>query len=288
MPFVRGDDATHMRVLNPLTEEEPHLRRSILETLSRRAEYNLSRMQGNLRLFEIGSTFTPRGTPLPLEEIRVGVLLMGERRPRHFSEPPPPLFDAWDARALAERVASLAFPGEAVHLDGSGDALWVVRVGGERRAVGRVVALELDRPPWAAEPLGVEIALAVMPNDFVAPPGSHAHGEPGRLGRAAAARFRPLPVTPAVALDFALILPDGMTAATVERLLRSAGGELLESLALLDEYRGEHVPAGHRSVMWRLTFRDPVRTLREKEIEGRRQKILRTLESELGVRPRTA
>jgi phenylalanyl-tRNA synthetase beta chain len=48
------------------------------------------------------------------------------------------------------------------------------------------------------------------------------------------------------------------------------------------------LPAGHRSVAWTLTFRDPSRTLRDKEIEGRRQRILKSLESELGVQPRTA
>jgi phenylalanyl-tRNA synthetase beta chain len=83
-------------------------------------------------------------------------------------------------------------------------------------------------------------------------------------------------------------VPDGVTALEVERVLRASGGELLERLDVFDEYHGEHVPAGFRSVGWRLTFRDPVRTLREKEIEGRRQKILRSLENELGVRPRTA
>ena len=46
--------------LNPLAENEAHLRRTLLETLARRAEYNLAHMQGNVRLYEIGSAFTPR------------------------------------------------------------------------------------------------------------------------------------------------------------------------------------------------------------------------------------
>ena len=57
-------------------------------------------------------------------------------------------------------------------------------------------------------------------------------------------------------------------------------------LFLFDEYRGAGLPEGHRSVGWRLTFRDPSRTLRDKEVEGRRAKILQTLEKELGIRPR--
>jgi phenylalanyl-tRNA synthetase beta chain len=99
-------------------------------------------------------------------------------------------------------------------------------------------------------------------------------------------KYRPLPTTPAAEFDLALLVPDGTPAAEVERVLRASGGDILEKVALFDEYRGEGLPAGVRSLGWRLTFRDPLRTLRDKEIEGRRQKILRSLESELGVRPR--
>ena len=49
---------------------------------------------------------------------------------------------------------------------------------------------------------------------------------------------------------------------------------------------GGRVPM--RSVAWRLTFRHPERTLREKEIAGRRDKVLKTLDGELGVRQRTS
>ena len=112
LPFVRGDDETHVRVANPLADDEPHLRRSLLETLARRAEYNLNRMQGDVRLFEIGSAFTPRPDGLPLEAIRVGALIMGRRRPPHFTEPNPPSFDAWDAKALGaeDRGAGVSRP----------------------------------------------------------------------------------------------------------------------------------------------------------------------------------
>ena len=53
------------------------------------------------------------------------------------------------------------------------------------------------------------------------------------------------------------------------------------------EYRGAGIADGFRSVAWRLTFRHPERTLRDKEVAGRRDKVLRTLEGELGVRQRT-
>ena len=67
LPFVPGGP-DFVRVLNPLAENESYLRREILETLARRAEYNLSRMEGDIRLFEIGSVFEPRPGGLPHED----------------------------------------------------------------------------------------------------------------------------------------------------------------------------------------------------------------------------
>jgi phenylalanyl-tRNA synthetase beta chain len=97
-----------------------------------------------------------------------------------------------------------------------------------------------------------------------------------------------LPTTPAAEFDLALLVPDSTTAAAVEAALRQAGGELLEEVQLFDEFRGAGVPAGSRSLAWRLTFRHPERTLREKEIEGRRSRLLEILEKELGIRPRAS
>jgi phenylalanyl-tRNA synthetase beta chain len=97
-----------------------------------------------------------------------------------------------------------------------------------------------------------------------------------------------MPVTPAAEFDLALLVPDAVLAAQVEDVLRSVSGPQLERCELFDEFRGQGVSAGTRSLAWRLTFRHPERTLREKEIEGRRVLLLKTLEGQLGVRPRTA
>jgi phenylalanyl-tRNA synthetase beta chain len=169
---------------------------------------------------------------------------------------------------------------------GGGDVLWNVATA-DGRVLGRVQRVALDAPPWAAPAFGAELVLGVMPNDFVAPPGQHARRAGAeRPPRLAVRAYRGLPTTPAAQFDLALLVPSEMRAEVVEQVMRVSGGELLEQLALFDEYRGEGVPAGYRSVAWTLTFRDPVRTLRDKEIEGRRQKILKSLENELGVRPR--
>jgi len=291
MPFVATGADESLRVRNPLADDEPYLRGSLLTTLSGRAEYNVSRMQGNVRLFEIGSAFAPSGGRLPREEVRVAALVMGAVRPPHFTEPEPPPYDVWDAKAVAELLAQSAFPDAMITLVvGDNEVLWQVRATGHEAPVGVVRRLSLDLPVWASTAFGVEITLGVMPSADVAEHGQHAHGNaPARVGSAwANVRYVPLPTYPAATFDLALLVPSDVASQTVDTLLRDSAGELLERLELFDEFRGAGVPAGYRSLAWRLTFRHPERTLRDKEIEGRRARLLQTLERELGVRPRTS
>jgi phenylalanyl-tRNA synthetase beta chain len=293
LPFVAGNDDTHPRVTNPLAENEAHLRTSILESLASRAEFNLAHMEGNVRLFEVGAVFARRsGSSLPAERRAVGILVMGDRRPAHFTEPKPPRYDHWDAKALAERAAAAASPDARVTLvpaaeaEQAAGALWSIQLDGVDRGTVRTVAL--DAPVWAAPAYGIELDLGVVDSTDVAPPGKSIHGQTAPPTPRTHIQFKPLPSTPAALIDLALIVPDSVPAADVERVIRGNGGDLLERLALFDEFRGQGLPPGTRSLAWRLTFRDATRTLREKEIEGRTNKILRALHGELGVRQRTA
>ena len=309
LPFVAGSDETHVRVLNPIAENEAHLRRDVLATLARRVEYNLAHMQRSVRLFEIGDVFAPRGKGLPAEEMHVGAIIMGERHPVHFTEPRPPAFDEWDAKALAERMAQLVYPQGSASLEVSEaeGVLWTVRV--DRTEVGVVRLMQLDAPAWASPAYGIEIRIAEMDATPVAGRGESAR-RPGESARRAgdtpatqmpAVRFggeaitivtarlyKAIPTTPAVEIDLALVVPDSVAASQVEAAVRDSAGAQLERLQLFDEFRGGDVPAGHRSLAWRLTFRHPERTLGAKEIDGRRDKILRTLDKTLGIRQRSA
>ena len=272
MPFVRTGDEAH-RVRNPLAEDEAYLRTNVLETLSRRVEHNFAHMQKNVRLFEIGTVFTAARDPqtsAPAERVHAAAIITGERRPAHFTEPRPPHFDEWDAKAIAERVTHAAWPGAAVSLDPSvGDVLWNIDVGGT--AVGTVRRLTLDAPVWAAPVYGVEVDLTALPFP------SHA-----------AHKYQGIPVMPAMEVDLALVVPDSITALQVGDSIRESAGDLLESLVVFDEFRGAGLPAGTRSLAWRLTFRHPERTLRDREIQGRTAKILSTLEAALGIKQRTS
>ncbi|MGH9421775.1 MAG: hypothetical protein ACRD3J_17485, partial [Thermoanaerobaculia bacterium] len=272
MPFVREGIDAH-RVRNPLAEDEAYLRTSLLDSLARRVEYNFAHMQRNVRLFEIGTVFTSEkaeGSAAPGERIHAAAVMVGDRRPAHFTEPHPPQLDEWDAKNIAEQLGRAAFPGSVIECSAAGDGLlWAVNVDGA--ASGSVRRLTLDAPVWAAPVFGVEIDLQAVES---AP-------RPTKP-------YVALPAMPAMQVDLALLVPDSVLSSSVAEVILSAAGEMLESLVVFDEFRGAGIPEGQRSLAWALTFRHPERTLRDKEIQGRTGKILSVLESKLGIRQRSS
>jgi phenylalanyl-tRNA synthetase beta chain len=272
MPFVRtGPD--DLRVRNPLAEDEAYLRRTILDTLARRVEYNFAHMQRNVRLFEVGAVFRSgekARSGAPAEHAHVAAVIAGDRNPPHFTDPKPAQFDEWDAKEIAQSVATIIWAGRKLSLvPGQGDALWTVEIDGT--AVGAVTRLQLDAPVWAPPVYGIEIDIDAVPQ-----------GEPGKRA------FAGVPAMPSMQVDLALIVPDSVTAQQVDESIRSTAGDLLESLEIFDEFRGKGIPEGTRSLGWALTFRHPERTLRDKEIQGRTSKILSNLEAKFGIRLRTS
>ena len=272
MPFVRAGVDEH-RVRNPLAEDEAFLRTTLLDTLARRAEHNFAHMQRNVRLFEIGTVFAASrdsASGAPQERVHAAAVIAGDRRPAHFTEPHPPHYDEWDAKSIAQSIAAAAWPSAAITLDPSvGDALWTISANGI--AVGTVSRVNADLPVWAAPLYGVEVNLDALP-----------------IASTSSRRYKPIPVMPAIEVDLALIVPNSVTSAQVAEAIRGSAGELLETLQVFDEFKGAGIPEGSRSLAWRLTFRHPERTLRDREIQGRTEKILSTLEAALGIRQRTS
>ncbi|MBC7790546.1 MAG: phenylalanine--tRNA ligase subunit beta [Anaerolineae bacterium] len=289
MPFVSGAERGFVRVANPIAENEAYLRRELLDTLSRRAEHNLSQMQRNIRLFEIGSVFDPGDADLPREEMHVAALILGDRRPAHWTEPPSPAFDEWDAKALGEEITRAVAPGSrSAFRPGEGDVLWTIEIDGARR--GEVRKVSLDAPLWAAQAFGAEVSVERLTAEPVAAAGT-ARYKSVAVSQSPASheiRYQVLPTTPSSSFDIAVLVPNDMRAEQVEEAIRRSAGTLLEKLTLLSEYRGDSITQGMRSIAWHLVFRHPERTLESREISSRRERLLRTLEGELGVRQRTA
>jgi phenylalanyl-tRNA synthetase beta chain len=75
----------------------------------------------------------------------------------------------------------------------------------------------------------------------------------------------PLSVFPAATQDVSLVVDVSLSASDVRATLTEGVGELLESLTVVDDYRGDGVPDGHKSLTFALRFRAADRTLTQAE-----------------------
>jgi phenylalanyl-tRNA synthetase beta chain len=76
------------------------------------------------------------------------------------------------------------------------------------------------------------------------------------------------PRHPAVDRDLAVVVDEGVPAATIERAIRAASGDLLTSGRLFDIYRGAPLGSGEKSLAYRLVFQATERTLTEDEVDA--------------------
>jgi phenylalanyl-tRNA synthetase beta chain len=265
LPLGPAEGEESVRLVNPLSADDAWLRRRLLPGLVRLVEGNWANHVEDVRLFEIGTAWAAAGRgERPLEERRVAAVLTGRREPRHWSGTGEDRFDLWDLKGRFEAAVALAIPGGVVQVERN---VWVAR-DAEGRVVGEAGPLAADAPPWAAPLFGFELVLDPSPRR---PP-----------------QFTPLPATPSSERVLALLLPQGVTAAQVQDVLGRAGGALLERVDVESDYRGAELPAGTRSVAFRLRFRASDRTLRDAEVDQTETRLLAALAEELGVRRRDA
>jgi phenylalanyl-tRNA synthetase beta chain len=99
--------------------------------------------------------------------------------------------------------------------------------------------------------------------------------------------FQPYSSFPATDRDIAFFAPLKFSVAEMERVLQQAAGSLLESVELFDDYRGESVPEGKRSLAFRLIYRAPDRTLTDEDVEPVHQKVREALEDRFQARLRS-
>jgi phenylalanyl-tRNA synthetase beta chain len=273
---ARFSAETPVVVANPLRAEESVLRPSLLPGLAAAAAYNVARGRGDVALFEIGRVFLAldSSSVLPHEIEAVAGVLTGAAR-RAPVEPDRPV-DVYDAvglvRALADAlgVAELRLEPEVVPgLDPKASA----RVFAGDDGVGVVGALA----PGAAAASGLTDVTVAFELDLDA------------LGRAARVdrQFRPPSSFPPSTIDLAFVVGDDVWAAPVMATLEDAGGELLESVRCFDEFHGEQLGEGRRSLAFALHFRAPDRTLTVAEVQDLRQRAIDAVVAAHGAELRT-
>ncbi|MCW2700663.1 MAG: phenylalanyl-tRNA synthetase, beta subunit [Blastococcus sp.] len=271
---LADDDRRRSTVIvrNPLSEEEPALRTTLLPGLLAALARNLSRGQRDLALFEHGRVFpgdvrSPAPLPgvegrpddetlaallgaVPEQPWHVAVALAGSREPRGWWGPGRPA--GWaDAVQAARLVAAAA--GVELTVRAGEQAPWHPGRCAELLVGDRVVGYAGELHPRVCAALELPARTSVMELDVDA------------LPPAAVPVGPPISTFPPVLIDLALVVGEDVPAAEVDEALREGAGELLESLRLFDVYTGPPVPAGSRSLAYALTLRAPARTLTSEE-----------------------
>lgn len=268
-----GEPVASIRLANPLDGQAPYLRRSLVPGLLQVAHRNLSRGFTDLALFETGLVFAPEegvayGTPsVPPLGARPDDATLAEL---DASIPPQPRHVAvlLTGNVVAKRAGHPAVPVDLA------DAVEAVRV----IAVSAGVAIDIAQGRRAALHPGRTGVLSVRGVEVgylgeVLPAVSAQADLPGRvyvveldldgvLALAAAPEVAAsLSAFPAATQDVSLVVGSDVVAGDVSDALAEGAGELLESLRLVDEYRGAGVPDGTKSLTFALRFRAPDRTL---------------------------
>jgi phenylalanyl-tRNA synthetase beta chain len=254
-----GDDHAWRRaarVANPLSEDESVLRPSLLPGLLLATQRNVARHVRPVALFEIGTTFHPDGEGLR-EQLEVAWILSGPAPDGwHAAERE---LDFFDAKGVLETVMAGLGVGEWSVAAGDAGEPALLHPGRSAavRMAGRDVGFVAELTPRAAGRLEIPGRVAVGSLTLAALV-EHA----GRGDVAVPSRFPP------VTRDLALVVPEDVPAAEVERAIRGAAGPVLAGLRLFDVYRGEQVPEGQVSLAFALTLQDPERTLTDAEADA--------------------
>jgi phenylalanyl-tRNA synthetase beta chain len=257
-------------IANPLSAKFDTLRPSLLPGLVDAVAHNHRHGRRDVRLFEIGTRFSPQG-----ETRGVAVAWTGAAAAEHWSGGKRDV-DFFDVKGVAEQLGDalgvgLRFEPLTVPFLVAGQAASIHLAEGP--SSGEAVGLAGQVAPSLADARGVPRQDAV----FVAELSLDALSR-GRVEASDAAR--PLPRHPFVVRDLSIVVPDTLPAAIIRGTILAAGRDLpapLVAIGVFDRYQGKGVPDGSVSLSLRLTFQERDRTLTDAEVQQSFEAILAAL-----------
>ena len=260
---------------NPMQGEYPELRKSLLPGLIQAAARNLSRGSLNLALLEEGSVFLPAPGPA------VNILPIGNQRPSaalldqlNASIPIQPrmlaglLLGDWIPAGVGQMAIEAGFPqaidavslvckaaGQSVELRQGEFAGYHPGRAAQVLISGKVVGLVGELHPDLAALSHLPRRVAIFELDL----------EAVFAGAPEVLQASELRVMPAATQDISLLVNSDLPAAELLSAIREGAGELLESIQLVDDYRGQGIAQGKKSLTFALLFRSSDRTLTQAE-----------------------
>ncbi len=97
---------------------------------------------------------------------------------------------------------------------------------------------------------------------------------------------QPIPKFPSIELDISMIIDKNILWREVKNLVLSVDKELIKKITIFDVYEGKNIPAGKKSIAFRIEYRSDSKTLTMEEVQAVHNKVLKTLENKLGAQIR--
>ena len=234
-----------LRLPEPISSEAAALRAALLHSLVEAVRHNLSVGTTEVALFEIARTYRAAGE-LPDERWHVAGLVDGGFAQAKWAV--EQLYGALHVTAHYERASEVFLhPGKSART-GEG---WV----------GELHPTLLDGT-WGAFELDLDALV-------------ERSGEQHE--------FEAVSPYPDVRQDLAFVVDEDVPAGVLLAAIQAAAGEELRSVALFDEYRGEQIGAGKRSLAFSVAFGSPERTLTDEDAAALRSRIVDALAAQFGA-----
>ncbi len=247
-------------ISNPLGEDTSVMRTTLLPSMCEVMARNYNNRNAAVCLFELGSEYIPNGGELPDEPVRLSVGAYGGD------------MDFYGIKGIVDSmlknigVEDFEYSAE---MNGFGEAE-AFHPG--RRAVitkdGKVIGILGELHPETLENYGIGVkAYAAKVNVTEL------------LDIANAVKtYKPLPKFPAAVRDLAIVCDENLPVAELEKAIKRAVGNTLESVTLFDVYKGKQIAEGKKSVAYSIAMRSHEGTLTDEQSDAAVKRVLKELE----------
>ncbi len=277
---------TCVELLNPLSADLGVMRQTLLFGGLETIAHNVNRRAADLMLCEVGNVyhFNPAAQPTaeqPLaaytEGSRLGLWICGNVRTASWTGAAEPA-TIYHLRAYVDGLLQVLGITNMVVIEPSTDMadIFSAEMSIATRSGKNIGHLGLIQPALLKKfDIDRAVCFAELDRDALA-----------ALAAKVKVQYQALPKTQPVRRDLALLLDSSITFATVRRAVEKSAGKLLQSVELFDVYEGKNLPVGKKSYAIALTLQDPEKTLQDRQIDAVMQKVISTLQTQLGAQLR--
>ena len=247
---------------NPISEDMKVMRPSLLPGLLSAVQRNMDRGASSVRLFEIGRRYLTDG-----EHPTLVLVLAGDKAPRSWQGGKAQGFDAFDAKAMCLELLREA--GAPV------DNLMVMGDAGAVYHPGQSATLRLG-PKLQLASFGMVHPATLKAFDIdvpVAVAGIHIDAIPAKKSTAFARSAYAPPALQAVTRDFAFLVDADLPAGDLNRVVKAADKTNIVAVRLFDDFRGQGVPEGQKSLAVEVTLQPGEKSYDEAELKAVAERI---------------